>query len=162
MTLSIVPAQGTESEDTIAIEGVGSDLFTGAATAQIRAVAPAGAAGMAPAVVLRYDSRTVDELGARTQGQSAGLGWTLDVGGQITRDTKNTLTASDDTFKLFFGGRSYDLALVDGAQSLYRTKDDILAHLRYDAPSDYWTLTTKDGTRHRPRWTPENRPVVDG
>ena len=148
MTPSLAPAQGTESEDTIAIEGVGSDLFTGAATAQIRVVAPAGAAGMAPVAVLRYDSRTVDELGVRTQGQSAGLGWTLDVGGHITRDTKNTLTTSDDTFKLFLGGRSHDLALVDGAQGLYRTEDDILAHLQYDASSDYWTLITKDGTRH--------------
>ena len=101
---------GTFSADTFQ-----NDLFTGAATAEIPIVVPAGTAGVAPKIALRYSSSAVDELPERDQAQSAGLGWILDVGGFILRDLKNSTATTDDTFKLVFGSVVYDLVLVDGA-----------------------------------------------
>src|SRR5437879_988337 len=83
-----------------------------------------GARGIAPKIALRYNSGTVDDLAPGYQGDIAGLGWTLDVGGFILRDTKNTTTTADDTFKLVFGGVSYDLVLIDSTQNIYHTKDE--------------------------------------
>src|SRR5436190_689877 len=80
---------------------------------------------------------------------SVGLGWTLDVGGLILRDTKGTLATSDDAFTLLFGGVKYDLVLIDATQNIYHTRDDIFVKVEYVAASDYWLLTAKDGTRYR-------------
>ncbi len=135
-----------------AVEGFQTDLFTGAATAAIPILVAPGTAGAAPKIVLRYNSGTVDSLGSRDQGQWTGLGWTLDIGGFILRDTKNTTTAADDTFKLVFGGTAYDLVRVDDSQNIYHTKDETFWRLRYYPSTDYdgyWILTTKDGTQHR-------------
>ncbi len=135
-------------------EAFQTDLFTGAARAAIPIVVPPGTAGAAPRITLRYDSGTADSLGPRDQGQWTGLGWTLDVGGFILRDTKRTASTADDTFKLVFGGASHDLVLVDPQTNVYHTKDEAFWHLKYfpDTPGagqDYWVLTTKDGTTHR-------------
>src|SRR5204863_1840637 len=108
---------------TFSVDAFQNDLFTGAATAEIPIVVPAGAAGVAPKIALRYSSGAVDELGERDQAQSAGLGWLLDVGGFILRDIKNSTATSDDTFKLVFGGGVHDLAPVHGAQRPHHTKD---------------------------------------
>ncbi len=138
---------------TFSVAGFQTDLFTGAATAAIPIVVPPGTAGTAPKIVLRYNGGTVDDLGRRQQGQWTGLGWTLDVGGFILRDAKKTLSTSDDTFKLVFGGVSYDLVLTDSSQApnlyYYHTKDETFWHLEYNAGSDTWTLKTKDGTVHQ-------------
>jgi hypothetical protein len=141
--------EGAPPSGTFTVEAFQADLFTGAATTQIPIVVPPGPAGVAPQIGLRYNSSTVDELDPKTQGQSTGLGWTLDTGGFILRDTKNTTATSDDTFKLVFGGVARDLVLVDTGQNLYRTKEDTFWQIRYDPGSDYWTLKTKDGTTHR-------------
>src|SRR5439155_1609384 len=76
-------------------------------------------------------------------------GWTLGVGGFVFRDLKNTTTTTDDTFRLVLGGASHDLVLIDSAQNIYHTKDEIFVRIQYVAASDYWILTTKDGTQHR-------------
>jgi len=146
----VAAAQGGDSSTgTFAVESFQADLFTGAAATQIPIIVPYGPAGVAPQIALRYNSATVDELDVKTQGQGTGLGWTLDVGGFILRDTKNTTATSDDTFKLVFGGVAHDLVLVDSLQQLYHTKDESFWQIKYVSSGDYWTLRTKDGTLHR-------------
>ncbi|PYN56685.1 MAG: hypothetical protein DMD94_06785 [Candidatus Rokuibacteriota bacterium] len=148
---------------TFSVDAFQNDLFTGAATAEIPIVVPAGAAGVAPKIALRYSSGAVDELGERDQAQSAGLGWLLDVGGFILRDIKNSTATSDDTFKLVFGGGVHDLVLVDGAQRLYHTKDEAFLKIQYfTEPDDYWVLTTKDGIQHRFGYTADGKAVTRG
>jgi len=134
---------------TFSAESFQTDLFTGAATAQIPIVVPAGASGLAPKVVLRYNSSTVDQLKPTQQGQGSGLGWSLDIGGFILRDPRSTVSTADDKFKLVFGGVSHDLVLVDSVNNIYHTKDETFYRLQYDAAGDSWTLTSKDGTQHR-------------
>ena len=46
---------------TFSVDAFQNDLFTGAATAEIPIVVPAGAAGVAPKIALRYSSGAVDE-----------------------------------------------------------------------------------------------------
>ena len=131
--------------------GIGAfdtDLFRGAAVTGIPIRVPAGAAGVAPKIVLRYDSGGVDALGSREQGSIVGLGWTLDVGGFIARDMKDTPATSDDRFVLVFGGAAHELVAIDGAGT-YHTKDDLLYKVTYVASGNYWVLTTQDGTQHR-------------
>jgi RHS repeat-associated protein len=134
---------------TLAVDAFQTDLFTGAATGEIPIRVPPGAAGTAPKIALRYNSSTVDELRPREQGQGTGLGWTLDVGGFVLRDTKLTTSPDDDHFTLVFGGVSHDLVLIDASQNIYHTKDETFLRLQYHRQADYWTLTTKDGTVHR-------------
>jgi hypothetical protein len=141
------------------VEAFQTDLFTGAATGEIPILVPPGSAGAAPRITFRYNSSTVDELGVREQGQGSGLGWTLDVGGFVLRDTKLTTSPNDDTFKVVFGGTSYDLVLVDAGQNIYHTKDETLWRLQYEAQADSWTLTTKDGTRHRFGFNPDSKAI---
>src|SRR2546430_17696694 len=78
-TASAAPADLPNT--TFTADALQTDLFTGAATAQIPIAVPSGTAGTAPQIVLRYNSGTVDELGPLDQGQGTGLGWTLDIGG---------------------------------------------------------------------------------
>src|ERR1043166_2003921 len=122
----------TPPTGTFSVSSFETDLFTGTSNAQIPIVVPPGAAGVAPQVLLRYSSGTVDDISARTQGQSAGLGWTLDIGGYIVRDTKGTVATSDDTFKLVYGGTTYDLVKVDSTNNYYHTKNEIFVRLQYN------------------------------
>lgn len=128
-----------------------TDLFTGAATAEVPISVPPGTAGADPGIVLRYNSLTADELEPRDQAPWTGLGWTLDVGGFILRDTKNTTTLDDDSFSLVFSGVKYDLVLVDATSRRYRTKDETYLKVQYQpsGSGDNWTVTMKDGTQYR-------------
>jgi RHS repeat-associated protein len=147
---------------TFTVDAFQMDLFTGAATGEIPILVPPGAAGTAPNIALRYNSSVVDGLGPRDQGQGTGIGWTLDIGGFVLRDTKLTTSPGDDTFKLVFVGVGHDLVLVDGAQNIYHTKDETFLKLQYDAQADYWTLWTKDGTRHRFGFNTDSKAVALG
>lgn len=130
-----------------------SNLFTGAATADIPIVTLLGATGVAPQIALRYNSSTVDERGARDQAQWTGLGWTVDVGGFIVRATEQ----GQDRFKLAFNGARHNLVLIDAAQNVYHTKDETFVRVRYYPDTDSWLLTTKDGVQHRFGGTSESR-----
>jgi RHS repeat-associated protein len=147
---------------TFAVDAFQTDLFTGAATGEIPIKLPPGAGGTAPRVALRYHSSTVDELRPREPGQGTGLGWTLDVGGFVLRDTKLTTSPDDDSFKLVFGGVSYDLVLIDAGQNLYHTTDETFLRLQYHRQGDSWTLTTKDGTVHRFGFNAESKATAVG
>ncbi len=155
-------APGGPPLTTLTVDAFQADLFTGAATAQIPIGVPLGAGGTAPRIVLRYNSSTVDELGAREQAPWTGLGWTLDVGGFVLRDTKQTTSPSDDTFKLVFGDVHLDLVRIDTAQNIYHTKDETFLKIQYNAQSDSWTLTTKDGVRHRFGFNPDSKAIALG
>ncbi len=149
--------------NTFSVDGFQSDLFTGTATAEIPIVVPPGAAGVAPKIVLRYNSAIVDQMDSgEDQFEWTGVGWVLDTGGFILRDTKGTTDPSDDTFKLVFGGASYDLVLIDPGQKIYHTKDETFWKLQWNQSSDYWTLTTKDGTVHRFGYNADSKALAVG
>jgi RHS repeat-associated protein len=150
----------TPPTGTFSVGSFETDLFTGASNAQIPIIVPPGAAGVAPQIVLRYNSATVDDISARTQAQDAGLGWTLDTGGYIVRDTKGTVTTSDDSFKLVYGGATYDLVKVDSTNNYYHTKDEIFVRLQYNTSGDYWMLWTKDGVQHRYGYTAASKAIA--
>lgn len=59
---------------TFSLAAFQTDLFTGAATAEIPLLLPPGTAGGAPKVGLRYHSGAVDELDKRQQAPWTGLG----------------------------------------------------------------------------------------
>ncbi|HEV8584795.1 MAG TPA: hypothetical protein VGT02_07470, partial [Methylomirabilota bacterium] len=104
----------------------------------------------------------VDELAPRQQGQGTGLGWNLGPDAAVFRDTKGTLTTADDTFRLTFEGVGYDLVLIDSSQNIYHTKDEAFFKVQYTASGDYWTVTTKDGTRHRLGFNTESKAIKLG
>ena len=83
----------------------------------------------------------------KIQAPWTGLGWSLDTGGYVIRESQGTITLNDDKFKLVFGGQTYDLVSVGGGR--YRTKDETFWLINYDSVADSWTLKTKDGTTHR-------------
>ena len=132
---------GTIPSGTFASNNFDTDLFTGAATAQIPIEVPAGAAGVAPKVALVYNSATVDELKITEPGQNTGLGWSLDIGGFIVRGNPG--------YKLVFGGVTHTLVLVNSAQQIFHTKDETWIRAQHVTAGDYWVVTTKDGTTHR-------------
>jgi len=134
---------------TFSVQSFQTDYFTGAATATVPIVVPKGTAGTAPQIILTYNSTTADDLKKTDQGQWTGLGWTLNIGGFVLRDTKNTATTSDDMFQLVFGGAAHGLVLIDSGQKIYHSKDDMFWKVQYFASGDYWVVTTKDGAQHR-------------
>ena len=140
------------------IQSFQADLFTGSAGADIPILVPAGAAGVAPKILLSYNSGVVDDLAVDNDPDQAdwtGLGWTLDTGGFILRDTKGTTSTSDDTFKLIFGGHTYELVSIGSGN--YRTKDETFMAINYVSANDYWTVKTKDGITHRFGYTSNSR-----
>ncbi|MBI3522394.1 MAG: hypothetical protein HY071_04745, partial [Chloroflexi bacterium] len=144
-------AQEDVGPDDASPEGSGTDLFLGSASATIPIVAPPGAAGITPRIVIHYRSSYVDDISARTQGHTAGLGWMLDWGPIILRE------ASTSNLKLQLAGTTYPLVLIDGSQNIYHTKDESFLKLQYFPSGDYWILTSKDGTQHRLGYNAESR-----
>jgi RHS repeat-associated protein len=142
------PTQSEQLLNTFTTDAFQTDLFTGAATAQIGIQAASAAAGLSPKITIRYSSRIVDDTKAY-QASGVGLGWNLDTGGFILRDMKGTTSPGDDSFKLIFGGASYDLRQIDSTLKIYHTKDETFLKLQYFSTGDYWILTTKDGLQHR-------------
>ena len=138
------------SVDGFNIQSFQADLFTGSAGAEIPIAVPPGGAGVAPKIALNYTSSLVDDYGIdgkHDQGDWVGLGWTLDTGGFVLRDTKGTITTNDDKFKLIFGGVTHELISICSGN--YRTKDESFLAISFVSASDYWTVKTKDGTIHR-------------
>jgi len=143
------PTQADQLLNTFTADSFQTDLFTGASTAQIPIQVPSAAAGLAPKITLRYASTGIDEIKVSQQASGAGLGWTLDTGGFIIRDMKGTAGATDDTFKLIFGGASYDLIKIDSTNQIYHTRDESFLKVQHFSTGDYWVVTTKDGLQHR-------------
>jgi YD repeat-containing protein len=133
---------------TMAVDAFTVDLYTGAAVAEIPIAVPPGAGGVAPNLVLRYDSVSADALTASDPAQGTGLGWSLLNGPVVVRDHKGTTATTDDVFTLVLAGKRYELAVVDSALGIYHTKDETFLKLQFNTGTDVWTLTTKDGTRY--------------
>ncbi len=156
-TMSVPEGEGEGTlPGSFTIQAFQTDLFTGAATANIPIVIPPGTGGVAPKIVLRYNSGTVDDLWMADnhppldQAAWTGLGWSLEAGGMILRNPNGTPdNLADDTLKLVFDGAAHDLVLVDAYQWIYHTKDEKFWRLQYDTTLDEWRLWTKDGTLHR-------------
>lgn len=114
-----------------------TSLFPGAATYNYGIIIPKGTNGLNPSLSISYNSQA-------KKASILGLGWSLSQK-MIYRDTNGTFgNTSDDEFKLVLDGSQYDLVYVNGA---YHTK--IESYLRIEKISDYWIVTSKDGTKYR-------------
>jgi hypothetical protein len=124
------------------IQSFQADLFTGSAGAEIPIIVPAGAAGVSSKIVIRYNSGVVDDLGIDynpDQADWTGLGWSLDVGGFVVRNTQGTTITTDDTFQLIFGGETHHLVAIG---ENYRTEDETFLQIAFNSAGDYWTVKT--------------------
>src|SRR5688572_9189636 len=149
-TTSAMSAGLGASVEGFNIQSFQADLFTGSAGAEIPIVVPPGAAGVAPKIALGYTSNLVDDFGITGKNNQAdwvGLGWNLETGGFVLRESKGTIATSDDKFKLIFGGVTHELISIGSGN--YRTKDETFLAITFVSASDYWTVKTKDGTIHR-------------
>lgn len=148
------PTLTEQVNNTFSADAFQTDLFMGASTAQIPIQVPSAAGGVAPKITLRYSSSSVDEIKASQQGSWAGLGWVLETGGFVLHVMGET--PSDDSYRLIFGGASYDL-IKNGSD--YHTKDESFLKVHYfnGGSDNYWVVTTKDGLQHRFGLTAESR-----
>jgi hypothetical protein len=61
--------------------------FTGAASFSLPLEVPPGPGGFQPDLTLAYNSQVVDQATTKAQASWAGMGWSLDGGGTITKDS---------------------------------------------------------------------------
>jgi RHS repeat-associated protein len=150
-TLTQSSASGLDASVTgFNIQTFHADLFSGSAGAEIPIIVPPGAAGVAPKIGLNYSSSLVDDMGVDgkfDQADWVGLGWNLEAGGFVLRDTKGTISTSDDKFKLIFNGATHELISIGSGN--YRTKDEQFWLINFNSSNDIWTLRTKDGALHK-------------
>ena len=159
------PGEGGLPAAIYNVSSFNADLYTGTAGAEIPIMVPPGAAGVAPKISLHYNSGVVDEITdtvvppnhKKEQASWTGLGWSLETGGYVLRDTKGTTGTSDDKFKLVFGGDVYDLVSI--GSGTYRTKDETFLLIKFNSSQNFWTVTTKDGTIHRFGFTANSRAI---
>ncbi|HYN88761.1 MAG TPA: hypothetical protein VER55_09535, partial [Ardenticatenaceae bacterium] len=136
-------------------------LFSGSASFGLPLDLPPGAAGLKPALTLRYDSSRVNEMYRRySQAGWVGVGWGLDLGTIRWIDTEGS--DLDYTYSLNMEGLSGpllyadDSTITDGRPGRYRTKRESFARIelvegRYSEQNrnmGRWEITTKDGTRY--------------
>jgi RHS repeat-associated protein len=110
-------------------------LNTGSATYKIDLDVPAGTAGFAPSLALRYDSG---------QGDGAvGIGWSFDVG-SVQRQTAYGVPRYDESDRYVWEGQE----LVPVGGGVYRLKIEG-AFLRFRRSADHWEADARDGTIYR-------------
>src|SRR5439155_9126998 len=51
---------------------------------------------------------------------------------------------------------------IDATQNIYHTKDETFLKIQYFPASDYWVLTTKDGTQHRLGYNTDSKAITRG
>jgi RHS repeat-associated protein len=121
------------------IKGLGEQfepsLNTGSATYEIDLDLPAGTAGFAPSLALRYDSGQGDG--------TVGIGWSFDVG-SVQRQTAYGVPRYDDTDRFVWEGQE----LVPVGGDVYRLKIEG-AFLRFRRSPDHWEADARDGTTYR-------------
>lgn len=121
------------------IKGLGEQfeptLNTGSATYKIDLDVPAGTAGFAPSLALRYDSGQGDG--------PVGIGWTFDVGA-VQRQTAYGVPRYDETDQYVWEGQE----LVPVGGGVYRLKIEG-AFLRFRRSADHWEADARDGTTYR-------------
>ena len=126
-----------------------TDLFTGSATYNYNFKLPPGTNELAPRISLNYNHNL------RTSRPGiVGSGWTL-TENYIQRDVNFTRDDdTDDEFKLFFNGQSYEL-LKDEGSNRYHTKLESFLHIEHietggnNTNSTYWVVKTTDGTQYQ-------------
>lgn len=125
-----------------------TDIFTGSATYSYPLKVPKGTDDLTPDISLSYYSGAAHDVSAYT-----GMGWALNQD-YIERDINYTVdSSSDDKYKLHFKGSTYELVYVS-SESRYHTK--IESYLKIEKLtgasnnySDFWQITTQDGTVYR-------------
>jgi RHS repeat-associated protein/uncharacterized repeat protein (TIGR01451 family) len=116
--------------------------FIGSATYEYPLEVPAGAGGLRPPLVLRYDSAATDGASGMREKQQAGWvgkGWTLDPGGAIAlnRVVINLNTASwVDYYALTLNGRAYDLMRQEARAGVSNPDPNNPAHWVWRPTSD--------------------------
>jgi hypothetical protein len=116
--------------------------FIGSATYEYPLEVPAGAGGLRPPLVLRYDSAATDGASGMREKQQAGWvgkGWTLDPGGAIAlnRVVINLNTANwVDYYALTLNGRAYDLMRQEARAGVSNPDPNNPAHWVWRPTSD--------------------------
>ncbi len=153
----ITAAQTTGSTDYLAnspdiqtyipnVQSAEPNLFLGTATTSYDIEVPPGRNGLAPKLSLSYSSAAVDMADEFQNGSFLGMGWSFSTN-YIARDTRTSYSLNDDVFSLVMNGAGYDL--IKGADGSFHTTQDQYWRISYDTTGDYWTVTTKDGTKYQ-------------
>ncbi|MEW5745519.1 MAG: RHS repeat-associated core domain-containing protein [Nitrospirota bacterium] len=139
----LIPSQHTFAQEVIIAPGVyvNDPGNTGAATASIPIETPPGRNGVAPRLVINYNSN-------RSNGW-VGMGWELEVG-EIQRATRSGLNYSANDYVFISGGASVELtARGDWGANYYGARiEGAFSKFYYNSSTQGWEVTTKDGTKY--------------
>ncbi|MBO4302279.1 VCBS repeat-containing protein, partial [Methanosarcinaceae archaeon] len=131
-------------------------LFTGAAVYTYPIRTPDGIAGLRPEVSLIYNSQSAGGVYGWL-----GDGWSMNDF-YILRDVYYTPeNTSDDRFRLYFNGQSYDL-IYNATDGRYHTETENYMNIRKVTGSnentygEYWKVLTKNGTEYRFGYTADS------
>ncbi|MBO4301996.1 hypothetical protein J5839_01445, partial [Methanosarcinaceae archaeon] len=131
-------------------------LFTGAAVYTYPIRMPDGIAGLRPEVSLIYNSQSAGGVYGWL-----GDGWSMNDF-YILRDIYYTPeNMSDDRFRLFFNGQSYDL-VYNATDGRYHTEIENYMSIRKVTGSnentygEYWKVLIKNGTEYRFGYTADS------
>jgi YD repeat-containing protein len=124
-----------------------TNLYPGSASYSYPIFVPKGINGLAPNVLISYNSQSV-----RGRPSVLGSGWSISKD-YIYRDTKGTLDdISDDVYYLVLDGNNYLLVYYNG---YYHTEVDY--YFKIELISDYWQITKPDGTKYRFGYTSDSK-----
>ncbi|MEW6115271.1 MAG: SpvB/TcaC N-terminal domain-containing protein [Nitrospirota bacterium] len=114
---------------------------TGAAAVSIPIEVPPGRNGIAPNIVLSYNSNLANGW--------VGVGWDLEMG-EIQRSTKRGVDYSANEYIFLSSGTSSELvARADWGSNYYGSKiEGAFSKYFYNSATGGWEVTTKDGTKY--------------
>jgi len=124
-----------------------TSLYTGSATYTFPVEVPPGTNGLAPSIILGYNSQSAKRA------EFTGLGWNLNLN-YVQRDVNHTPeNLDDDEFDLVLNGRKYDLVYVLD-EGRYHTRVESYIYIEKKSggsnqKGEYWIARTKDGTEYR-------------
>jgi YD repeat-containing protein len=136
-----------------------TSLFTGSAAYSYPIDVPPGTNGLAPSIVLSYNSHS-----AKDRTSWVGAGWSLTLN-YIKRDVNSTPEdLSDDIFNLVLNGQQYEL-VYNETEGRYHTEEESYLFIENKTGStdnkkgDYWMVRSKDGTTYRFGYTNDSEAV---
>ena len=137
-------AQNFEAARLPSMQGFQTSAFTGAASYSMPLWTPPGPGGLQPSLALSYNSQIVDSASFQTQASWVGMGWNLDAGGSIIRDSHGTIDyPGDDSFSLTTGGVGG--LLLPGADGYLHTSDESYWRIEFNEGNNSWTGWDKAG-----------------
>ncbi len=145
LTVFDYKAQNFEAARLPSMQAFQTSTFTGAASYSLPLWVPPGPGGLQPGLILAYNSQAVEGATSQTQASWVGMGWSLDAGGSIVRDTHGTIDyTGDDSFSLTTGGVGG--LLLPGADGYLHTADESHWRILYNDNNDTWTAWDTAGS----------------